>query len=90
MKEIASVILIPPCWLRGHQWYNAETGEYFDPPLPPLPPVYVQIGGRRREAVRWLWLWRIVAWIQQRSIASHFIIGGLGLLFVTLCVLWCI
>ncbi len=62
MKEIASVILIPPCWLRGQKWYNADTGEYFDPPLPP---VYVRIGGRRREAVRWLWLWRIVRWVQE-------------------------
>ncbi len=61
-NKIASVTYIPPCWCHGSKWYNAETGEYFDP-LPP--PVYVRIGGRRREAVRWLWLWRIVRWVQE-------------------------
>ena len=60
-NNIASVTYIPPCWLRGYKWYNAETGEYFDPPLPP---VYVRINGRRRQAKRWLWLWRLVARVQ--------------------------
>ena len=27
----------------------------------PVKPVYVRIGGRVREAKRWLWLWRLVA-----------------------------
>lgn len=61
-NKTASVTLIPPCYCHGSKWYNAETGEYFDPPAEP---VYVRIGGRRREAVRWLWLWRIVRWVQE-------------------------
>ena len=60
-NKITSVTYIPPCWCHGSKWYNAETGEYFDPPTKP---VYVRINGRRREAKRWLWLWRVVARVQ--------------------------
>lgn len=61
MNETKCVTVIPPCWLRGRKWYNAETGEYFDPPTKP---VYVRINGRKRQAKRWLWLWRVVARVQ--------------------------
>ena len=54
--------LLPPCWTREGRWYDIEKRCYVDPPAAP---VYVRIGGRKREAVRWLWLWRIVAWIQE-------------------------
>ena len=62
MKDIASVTYIPPCWCHGSKWYNAETGEYFDPPTKP---VYVRINGRRRQAKRAVWFWRLVAWVQK-------------------------
>lgn len=54
--------LLPPCWTREGRWYDIEKRCYVDPPQAP---VYVRINGRKREAVRWLWLWRIVRWVQE-------------------------
>ena len=54
--------LLPPCWTREGRWYDIEHRCYVDPPEQP---VYVRINGRKREAVRWRWLWRIVARIQE-------------------------
>lgn len=61
MNETKCVTVIPPCWNKIDRWYNIETGKYFDPPAKP---VYVRINGRKREAKRWLELWRLIARIQ--------------------------
>ena len=63
MPETKCVKLIPPCYLMGDKWLNLETGEYFYP-RKERKLVYVRINGRRRQAQRWLWLWRIVAEVQ--------------------------
>ena len=62
MNETKCVTVIPPCWNKIDRWYDIETGEYFDPPTKP---VYVRINGRKRQAKRWLWLWKIVAEVQE-------------------------
>lgn len=62
MNETKCVRYVPPCCLKGDKWLDLETGKYF---YPAPPPVYVRIRGRRREAKRCLWLWRIVANIQE-------------------------
>lgn len=62
MKDIASVTYIPPCWCHGSKGYDIVHERYIDPPAKP---VYVRINGRRRQAKRWLWLWRVVARVQE-------------------------
>ena len=62
MPETKCPKLLPPCYTMCGRWYDIEHRCYVDPPEQP---VYVRINGRKREAVRWLWLWRIVARIQE-------------------------
>lgn len=68
-SKVAPVTYIPACYCTDGQarvlidsdgilkdrWAVAKT---------PVKPVYVRIGGKVREAKRWLWLWRIAAWVQ--------------------------
>lgn len=68
--DISHVTYIPACYCTdGHarvlvdsdgilkdRWAVAKT---------PVKPVYVRIGGRVREAKRWLWPWGIVEDIQE-------------------------
>ena len=61
MTETKCIKLVPPCYTFSGEWYDAEQRCYIDPPRQP---VYVMIKGRRRQAQRWLWLWRIVAEVQ--------------------------
>ncbi len=61
MNQPTSVTVIPPCWNKIDRWYDIEKGEYFDPPKKA---VYVRIHRKRRQAKRWLWLWRLVAEVQ--------------------------
>lgn len=61
-NDIASVTYIPPCWCHGSKGYDIVNERYIDPPTKP---VYVRINGRKREAKRWLWLWRLVARVQE-------------------------
>ena len=61
---------LPACYCNHHgMGLDLITGEYVkEDPYRPAEPVYVRINGRRREAVRWLWLWRIVARVQDLRI----------------------
>lgn len=61
MNEIKCPNLLPPCWTSKGQWYDIERRCYVPAPVKP---VYVRINGRRRQAKRWLWLWKIVAEVQ--------------------------
>lgn len=57
---------LPACYCNHHgMGLDLNTGEYVkEDPYRQAEPVYVRIGGRKREAKRWLWLWRIVRWVQ--------------------------
>ena len=61
MPETRCPNLLPPCWTSKGQWYDIERRCYV---AAPVKPVYVRINGKRRQAQRWLWLWRIVAEVQ--------------------------
>ena len=69
MNKIASVTYIPPCWCHGKKGYDIEKGCFIDPPQKPI---YVRFRGRRRQAKRWLWLWKVVAEVQEeRSLKNE-------------------
>ena len=59
--ETKCIKLVPPCYTMSGEWYDAEQRCYVPAPQEP---VYVRIRGRRREAIRAKWLWRIVAEVQ--------------------------
>lgn len=61
---------LPACYCN-HRGMGLDliTGEYVkEDPYRQAEPVYVRIGGRNREAQQWLWLWRIVRWVQNLRI----------------------
>lgn len=61
-KDIACVKYLPACYCNHDgMGLDLTTGEYVR--TEPRP-VFVRVGGELREAKRWLWLWRIVAWAQ--------------------------
>ena len=59
--ETKCIKLVPPCYTMSGEWYDAEQRCYVPAPQEP---VYVMIKGRKREAKRWLELWRLIARIQ--------------------------
>ena len=61
MNETKCPKLLPPCWTVKGKWYDIEKRCYVDPPQKP---VFVQIRGRKREAKRCIWLWKVVAEVQ--------------------------
>ena len=69
-SKVAPVTYIPACYCADGQARVLVDGggflkdEWRVVPKP-VKPVYVRIGGRVREAKRWLWLWRIVARVQR-------------------------
>ena len=61
MTETKCIKLVPPCYTFNGEWYDVEKRCHAPAPVKP---VYVRINGRKRQAQRWLWLWRIVAEVQ--------------------------
>ena len=58
MTETKCIKLVPPCYTFSGEWYDVEKRCYVPAPESP---VYVRIRGRRREAIRCKWLWKMVA-----------------------------
>ena len=67
--DIASINYLPGCYCsdgRGRRRVDGKgSKDVWEIAPAPRQPVYVIIGGQRREARRWLWLWQIVRWCQQ-------------------------
>lgn len=68
--DISHITYIPACYCAdGQARVLVDGGGVFRDAWAvvkePEKPVYVRIGGRMREAKRWLTLWRIVAWVQE-------------------------
>lgn len=68
--DISHVTYIPACYCTdGHARVLVDSDgvlkDKWAVVKEPVKPVYVRIGGKVREAKRWLWLWRIVAWVQE-------------------------
>ena len=69
-NHIAPVTYIPACYCADGQARvlvdsDGVLKDKWAVAKEPVKPVYVRIGGRIREAKRWLWLWRIVEDIQE-------------------------
>ena len=58
MTETKCIKLVPPCYTMSGEWYDVEQRCYVPAPTKPI---YVRIRGKRREAIRAKWLWKMVA-----------------------------
>lgn len=63
--DIARVTYIPACYCTDGQARvlidsDGVLKDKWAAVKEPVKPVYVRIGGKVREAKRWLWIWRIV------------------------------
>ena len=58
MTETKCIKLVPPCYTMSGEWYDVERRCHVPAPASP---VYVRIRGKRREAIRCKWLWKMVA-----------------------------
>lgn len=68
--DISRVTYIPACYSAdGQARVLVDGGGFLKDEwrvVPePVKPVYVRIGGKVREAKRWLWIWRMVARLQE-------------------------